>query len=115
MSESADPAPPMRPMPPMPASTATCPAEGPCLTCGDVAIPLTVVAPAPDGGLEADVLCRDDQGRPETVATELVGPVGVGDRLLVHAGVAIEVLGRAAAARPGGDGTESGGRDAVRR
>ena len=39
-----------------------------------------------------DALCRDDRGREETVATELVGPVGAGDRLLVHAGVAIEVI-----------------------
>jgi hydrogenase expression/formation protein HypC len=61
--------------------------DGECLTCGDVAIPLTVVEVA-----GADARCRDEAGRTETVAVELVGPVGVGDRLLVHAGVAIEVL-----------------------
>ena len=49
-------------------------ADGECLTCGDVAIPLTVVAV---GG--ADARCRDDTGRGETVAIELVGPVRVGD------------------------------------
>ena len=64
-----------------------CSADSGCLTCGDVAVPLTVVAV--DG---ADARCRDEAGRGETVAIELVGPVGVGDRLLVHAGVAIELL-----------------------
>lgn len=62
-------------------------ATGDCITCGDVAVPLTVVAVA-----GTDARCRDEAGRTETVATELVGPVGVGDRLLVHAGVAIETL-----------------------
>ncbi|GAA1986904.1 HypC/HybG/HupF family hydrogenase formation chaperone [Catenulispora subtropica] len=64
-----------------------CSADGGCLTCGDVAVPLTVVEL--DG---ADARCRDEAGRGETVAIELVGPVRVGDRLLVHAGVALEVL-----------------------
>ncbi|MEY9928772.1 hydrogenase maturation factor [Catenulispora sp. GP43] len=64
-------------------------ADGECLTCGDIAVPLTVVALAGDG---ADARCRDAAGRTETVAVELVGPVAVGDRLLVHAGVAIETL-----------------------
>jgi hydrogenase expression/formation protein HypC len=58
-----------------------------CITCGDVAVPLVVVSV--DG---ADALCRDDAGRFETVATELVDTVAVGDRLLVHAGVALEQL-----------------------
>jgi hydrogenase maturation factor len=61
--------------------------DGECLTCGDVAVTLTVVAIA-----GADARCRDEAGRTETVAVELVGPVGVGDRLLVHAGVALELL-----------------------
>jgi hydrogenase expression/formation protein HypC len=55
-----------------------------CITCGDVAVPLTVVEL-----IGPDARCRDDDGRQETVATELVGTVAVGDRLLVHAGVAI--------------------------
>ena len=58
-----------------------------CITCGDVAVALTVVEAD-----EFDALCRDDQGRHETVATELVGPVGAGDVLLVHAKVALEKL-----------------------
>jgi hydrogenase maturation factor len=64
---------------------ATCSAEPGCITCGDVAVVLTVSA------VEGrDARCRDDAGRQELVATELVGEVAVGDRLLVHAGVAIE-------------------------
>ena len=50
---------------------------------------------------EFDALCRDDQGRYETVATELVGTVGAGDLLLVHAKVALEKL-------------DPGGHDALR-
>lgn len=65
----------------------TCSAEPGCITCGDVAVALTV---ADVRG--SDALCRDDQGREELVATELVGEVGPGDRVLVHAGVAIERL-----------------------
>jgi len=58
-----------------------------CITCGDIAVPLTVVAIA---GMDAR--CRDEQGREEMVAVELVGAVAPGDRVLVHAGVAIELL-----------------------
>jgi hydrogenase expression/formation protein HypC len=58
-----------------------------CITCGDVAVALTVV----DVGTY-DAICRDDAGRHETVATELVGPLAVGDRVLVHAKVALEQL-----------------------
>ncbi len=68
---------------PWPATAACAVTEG-CITCGDVAVPLTVVELA-----GPDARCRDDGGREETVATELVGPVAPGDRLLVHAGVAI--------------------------
>jgi hypothetical protein len=64
---------------------ATCAAEPGCITCGDVAVVLTVTAV--EG---SDARCGDEQGREELVATELVGAVAAGDRLLVHAGVAIE-------------------------
>ncbi len=64
---------------------ATCSAEPGCITCGDVAVVLTVSAV--EG---SDARCRDEQGREELVATELVGEVEPGDRILVHAGVAIE-------------------------
>ncbi|MGI8874493.1 MAG: HypC/HybG/HupF family hydrogenase formation chaperone [Egibacteraceae bacterium] len=66
-----------------------------CITCGDVAVPLTVVEA---GALDAR--CRDDDGREEVVAVELVGPVGAGDRVLVHAGVALERLTPHVAAGP---------------
>ncbi len=65
-----------------------CSAEPGCITCGDVAVALTVLTV--EGG---DARCRDEQGREETVAVELVQPVTAGERLLVHAGVAIERLG----------------------
>ena len=64
-----------------------CEVEAGCITCGDVAVPLTVVGYE---GQDAD--CIDEAGRHEWVATELVGSVSPGDRLLVHAGVALEVL-----------------------
>lgn len=62
------------------------PADG-CITCGDVAVVLTVVSVD-----AADAVCRDEDGRAETVAVELVGVVAPGDRVLVHAGVALELL-----------------------
>lgn len=58
-----------------------------CLTCGDVAVPVTV-----SRVIDHDALCVDPHGNEGRVATELVGEVGPGDRLLVHAGVAIEKL-----------------------
>jgi hydrogenase maturation factor len=61
------------------------PAEG-CITCGDVAVPLEVVALDLQRGL---ALCRDETGRTETVEIALVPPVEPGDQLLVHAGTAI--------------------------
>ena len=70
-----------------PDAGASCAAEPGCITCGDVAIALTVTSVT-----GADALCHDEQGRAELVATELVGDVQPGDRVLVHAGVAIERL-----------------------
>lgn len=69
---------------------AGCAVEPGCITCGDVAIALTVTSVT-----GADALCRDEQGREELVAIELVGDVRPGDRVLVHAGVAIERLAAA--------------------
>ena len=60
-------------------------AEG-CVTCGDAAAWMRVVAVDP--GLET-ARCVDGEGRSETVATALVGAVARGDELLVHAGTAI--------------------------
>jgi len=61
--------------------------EDACITCGDVAVALEVVSV--EGG---DALCRADDGGTEVVAIELVAPVDPGDRVLVHAKVAIEKL-----------------------
>ncbi len=74
-----------------PADTAfpTCDATTGCITCGDVALPLTVRLLDEDRGL---ALCADDDGNSETVEVALVAPVAVGDRLLVHAGTAIARL-----------------------
>jgi len=65
----------------------SCSAEPGCITCGDVAVVLTVAS-----AYGVDARCHDEQGREELVATELVGDVQPGDRVLVHAGVAIERL-----------------------
>jgi len=67
-------------------------AEG-CITCGDVAVPLTVARVDEARGL---ALCRDREGRGETVEVALVPPVEPGDLLLVHAGTAIAKLDGAA-------------------
>lgn len=67
-----------------------------CITCGDVAVPLEVVT------VHADVACcRDDDEHFEDVAIDLVGAVYPGDRLLVHAGVALLKLPDASARRFG--------------
>lgn len=62
-------------------------AQDGCITCGDIAVPLTVVTVD-----ASDARCIDGEGRSELVAIELVGDVRAGDRVLVHAGVAIERL-----------------------
>jgi hydrogenase expression/formation protein HypC len=77
---------------------AVCRNEPGCITCGDVAVPLTVSTV--DG---SDARCHDDQGREELVAVELVGEVVPGDRVLVHAGVAIERLAAVPAGATTGD------------
>jgi hypothetical protein len=57
-----------------------------CITCGDVAAELCVIAVDASSGL---ALCRDDAGAESDVETLLVGQVTPGERLLVHAGTAI--------------------------
>jgi hydrogenase maturation factor len=58
-----------------------------CITCGDVAVPMAVLAVDADRGL---ALCEADDGRRESVEIALVARVTIGDRLLVHAGTAIQ-------------------------
>ena len=60
-----------------------------CITCGDRALPLRVVAPGAEPGLAR---CADAEGREEEVEVALLAPVAVGERLLVHAGAAIARL-----------------------
>jgi D-sedoheptulose 7-phosphate isomerase len=60
--------------------------EETCVTCGDVAVEVDVIAVV---GATAVV---DVDGSRERVAIELVDDVRAGDRLLVHAGVALEKL-----------------------
>jgi hydrogenase assembly chaperone HypC/HupF len=67
----------------------TCDYTTGCITCGDVAVPLTVVRLDAERGL---ALCADDEGKSETVEIDLVAPVAPGDRILVHAGTAIATL-----------------------
>ena len=55
-----------------------------CVTCSDAGIPVRVVSV--DG---YDALCEDAAGNRAEIAVELVEPVGVGEVLLTHGGVAI--------------------------
>ena len=57
-----------------------------CITCGDVAEPMTVLSVDSEREL---ALCSDAAGDHRTVEIALVLPVGSGDELLVHAGTAI--------------------------
>jgi hydrogenase maturation factor len=61
-----------------------------CITCGDEAVPMRILAIDPERGL---ALCSDPEGRRSSVEIALVEPVARGELLLVHAGTA---LGRAA-------------------
>jgi hydrogenase maturation factor len=65
--------------------TDSCETTGRCITCGDEGVPMQVVSLTGD-----DAVCVDEQGaRHEGIAVDLVEPVEPGDRVLVHAGVAI--------------------------
>jgi hydrogenase maturation factor len=55
-----------------------------CITCGDVAVIATVVA------VEGATATVEIGGARELVAIELVEPVAPGERLLCHAGIALE-------------------------
>ena len=60
-----------------------------CITCGDDGVPMSVLRLDAAAGLAA---CAGDDGDITVVDTTLVDPVAVGDRVLVHAGVAIAAL-----------------------
>jgi hydrogenase maturation factor len=61
-----------------------------CITCGDVAVEMTVIAIDTDRGL---ALGATDRGERESVEIALIAPEPIpGDRILVHAGTAIASL-----------------------
>jgi hydrogenase maturation factor len=62
-----------------------------CITCGDTAVEMTVVKV--NAGREL-ALCEGADGTRETVEIALVQPVRPDDRLLVHAGTALQHLVR---------------------
>jgi hydrogenase maturation factor len=55
-----------------------------CITCGDEGIPMRVTEL-----LEGSAVCADEAGAVHRVAVDLIDDVAVGERVLVHAGVAI--------------------------
>jgi hydrogenase expression/formation protein HypC len=55
-----------------------------CITCSDAGIPVWVICVEGD-----DALCEDRAGNRAWIAVELVAPVGTGEVLLTHGGVAI--------------------------
>jgi hydrogenase maturation factor len=61
-----------------------------CITCGDVAVEMTVLRVDETRRL---ALCANSEGAKETVETELVGSVYPGEGLLVHAGTALQKVG----------------------
>jgi hydrogenase maturation factor len=60
-----------------------------CTTCADDGVPMTVVRVDSEAGL---AWCTDGSGEAAEVETALVAPLAPGDRVLVHAGVAIAAL-----------------------
>ena len=64
----------------------TCDPDRGCITCGDVGVEMRVVAVEGTDGL---AVCEDAGGERRHVETALVGDAAVGDRLLVHADVAL--------------------------
>jgi hydrogenase maturation factor len=60
-----------------------------CITCSDEGVPMRVERIDEARGL---ALCSAADGSTSTVEIALVEPVGPGDRLLVHAGVALAGL-----------------------
>ena len=57
-----------------------------CITCSDEGVPMRVERIDAARGL---ALCATEDGSRSTVEIALVEPIAPGDRLLVHAGVAL--------------------------
>ena len=70
-----------------------------CITCGDDGVAMTVVSVERRSGL---ALCADDAGATRTVETALLESLSRGDRVLVHADVAIAALPSRATPPAGG-------------
>jgi hydrogenase maturation factor len=60
-----------------------------CITCGDGAQPMRVLRIDSAQGL---AVCEDEAGSHRTVEIGLIDPVDAGDRVLVHADVALAAL-----------------------
>lgn len=60
-----------------------------CTTCGDVAIPVKVIAIQPN-----EAVVEDRLGQREVVATDFIPECNLDDVLLVHMGVAIAKVGQ---------------------
>ena len=60
--------------------------DGHCITCGDVGVPMVVLAVDEARAL---ALCQADDGARSSVEIALVEPTTVRDQILVHAGTAI--------------------------
>jgi len=60
-----------------------------CITCGDVAIPMRVIRTGGEDGLAH---CVTEDGEASAVDLGLLDDAGPGDRVLVHACVAIQRL-----------------------
>lgn len=68
-----------------------CDPEHGCITCGDVGVEMRVI----DTGAAGLAVCADADGQLREVETALVGGAAPGDRLLVHADVALTRIGAA--------------------
>ena len=66
-----------------------CDHEQGCITCGDEAVAMRVVRV---DAARALALCETEAGERSSVEIGLVDPVAADDRLLVHAGTALQVL-----------------------
>lgn len=64
----------------------SCSADRTCITCSDEGRVLLVLSVDSDGDI---AVCVDTDGRETEVEVALVGPIGPGDQVLVHAGVAL--------------------------
>jgi HupF/HypC family. len=65
-----------------------------CITCSDEGLEMRVLATDAERGI---ALCVDDDGARSSVEIALVAPVEAGDRVLVHAGVALVTVEEAPA------------------